>query len=202
MINRRELEREFRKELVVKVAGELFREESFEKVTVEDIARKSQLGKASLYQLFSSKEEILVEVLCQALKDLSFSLQAECQGLKGKEALKKAVELQYDFYYVYNSLFLSMVRRIWDGDLDSDFLQRIREHNEKKNRTLLRILTAVEGEGIVLARRPEDLIPLLEHILRGMALGRRQNRIPVLEDKEAINEIILYGFVREEKSCE
>lgn len=202
MINRRELEREFRKELIVKVAGELFKEESFEKVTVEDIARKSQLGKASLYQIFNSKEEILVEVLCQALRDLCSALRAECTGLQGKKAIEKAIELQYDFYYTYNSLFLSMVRRIWDGDLGGEFLRRIRECSEEKNQVLLQVFTAAEGEGVVLNRKPEELVVLLEHMLRGMALGRKKSGIPVLDDKKAINEVILYGFIREEKKGE
>lgn len=202
MVNRRELEREFRKELIIKVAGELFKEESFEKVTVEDIARKSQLGKASLYQLFNSKEELLVEVLCKGLKDLCARISTECAGLKGITALKKAIELHYDFYDAYNSLFLSMVRKIWDGDLSDDFLMRIRECNEAKNRILLEILRKTEEEGIVLAGEPEDLIVVLENMLRGLALGRKKSGIDILENKSRINELILYGFIREEKKYE
>ena len=57
--SRKEKEEEFRRNLVLNAAEELFAEKGFEGTTVADIARASELAKGSLYQIFENKEEII-----------------------------------------------------------------------------------------------------------------------------------------------
>lgn len=83
MVSRKEREQEFKKGLIAEAARELFAGASFEKVTVEDIARRSQFGKGTIYQYFETKEEILVYVLCQAFDELLAAMRRSLE--KGGE---------------------------------------------------------------------------------------------------------------------
>lgn len=52
-----------KKELIVEAAEEVFARFGFKKSTIEDIASKAHMGKATLYYYFSSKEKIFGEVI-------------------------------------------------------------------------------------------------------------------------------------------
>jgi len=52
-----------KKEAILKVAQNLFARFGLAKTTIEDIARKARMGKASIYYYFKSKEEIFQEVI-------------------------------------------------------------------------------------------------------------------------------------------
>ncbi|MFQ6069822.1 MAG: TetR/AcrR family transcriptional regulator [Candidatus Aminicenantales bacterium] len=52
-----------RRKIIIKAAAELFGRYGFSKTTVEEIARSSRMGKASIYYYFKNKEEIYREVL-------------------------------------------------------------------------------------------------------------------------------------------
>jgi AcrR family transcriptional regulator len=54
---------ETRREEILKAALELFREEGFEKVSVESIAKKVGVAKGSFYNYFKSKEEVFEAVI-------------------------------------------------------------------------------------------------------------------------------------------
>ncbi len=52
-----------RKEFILKVAQGLFNRFGLNKTTIEDIARKARMGKASIYYYFKNKEAIFQEVI-------------------------------------------------------------------------------------------------------------------------------------------
>jgi AcrR family transcriptional regulator len=60
---RQEREREFRVNTILEVANELFNEKGYSATTLEEIADKAELGRATLYYYFKNKEEIYVKVL-------------------------------------------------------------------------------------------------------------------------------------------
>jgi len=64
---RREKEKDNRKKLILKSARALFFKKGFNNVTVDEIAKASELGKGSIYLYFNSKEEIYAQIL---LKDI------------------------------------------------------------------------------------------------------------------------------------
>ena len=52
---RKEREKEQRRELIINAAQELFFFKKFDEITIEEIAKKSQLAKGTLYLYFKSK---------------------------------------------------------------------------------------------------------------------------------------------------
>ena len=70
LLERRGKEKDGRKKLILKSARTLFFKKGFNNVTVDEIAKSSELGKGSIYLYFNSKEEIYAQVLLNDIEDL------------------------------------------------------------------------------------------------------------------------------------
>jgi len=112
---RREREKSDRRSAILNCAKELILELGVERVGMEDIARKAELSKATLYLYFSGKEVLFNEICEEAAKAflMRFSPYWE-SGLTGISALKRFwngyIELFGDsnemvlIFHVYNYL--------------------------------------------------------------------------------------------------
>jgi len=95
---RLEKEREFRRESIIKATEQLLNEKTFESITMDDIAIRSDFAKASIYQYFKSKEELIIEVFAKIL-------EAECQLIEEKclsqtdpsQAMRNFLMLEFKF---------------------------------------------------------------------------------------------------------
>lgn len=67
-MNRRERERLFRKQEIIKAALEIFAKKGYKATTLDEIAEKSEFGKGTIYNYFSSKEEIYTEIITSAIE--------------------------------------------------------------------------------------------------------------------------------------
>jgi len=105
LLERRGKEKDNRKKLILKSARALFFKKGFNKVTVDEIAKSSELGKGSIYLYFNSKEEIYAQIL---LNDIdNFNRQVSVLF----ETESKASDLLTEFSYIYIDFFLN------DGEL-------------------------------------------------------------------------------------
>jgi AcrR family transcriptional regulator len=101
LLERREKEKDNRRKLILKSARTLFFARGFKNVTVDRIAKLSELGKGSIYLYFNSKEEIYAQVL---LNDIDkFHQQAFSLFQKNKAA----VDSLFEFSYFYADFFLN-----------------------------------------------------------------------------------------------
>lgn len=191
MINissRKERESELKKQLIADAAQRLFTRSSFENVTVEEIAREAEFGKGTIYQYFSSKEEILVHVICQGIEHLCNQLEKEC-GLQiaVDTAITRYVELQYLFYHRYSRLFLSMLRRQFDGDLSVELFLRIKERHAVKMKLVTELFRRGQEAGLVMEGDCLELARLMENIIKAFNLGDIERNA----DGDPENDLIL-----------
>lgn len=61
--NRREKEKAWRRELILKSAIEIYTEEGYHATTMEKIAQRAELSRATLYLYFKTKDEIFVNAI-------------------------------------------------------------------------------------------------------------------------------------------
>jgi AcrR family transcriptional regulator len=101
LLERRGKEKDGRRKLILKSARSLFLEKGFNNVTVDEIAKFSELGKGSIYLYFNSKEEIYAQVL---LNDIE-KFNQQTSGLFNKK--KSAADLLVEFSYAYADFFLN-----------------------------------------------------------------------------------------------
>ena len=63
MQTRKEREREFKRSEILDAAIQIFAKKGFKATTLDEIAEKSEFGKGTIYNYFSSKEEIYKEII-------------------------------------------------------------------------------------------------------------------------------------------
>jgi AcrR family transcriptional regulator len=105
LLERRGKEKDNRKKLILKSARTLFFKKGFNNVTVDEIAKSSELGKGSIYLYFNSKEEIYVQILLNDIEDFNQQVSV----LLNKK--KIAADLLIEFSYIYVDFFFN------DGEL-------------------------------------------------------------------------------------
>ena len=66
-MNRKERERLFKKQEILDATIKIFAKKGFKATTLDEIAEKSEFGKGTIYNYFSSKEEIYKEIICTTL---------------------------------------------------------------------------------------------------------------------------------------
>ncbi|NOX64944.1 MAG: TetR/AcrR family transcriptional regulator [Chlorobi bacterium] len=67
-MNRREREKLFRKHEIIKAALQIFAQKGYKATTLDEIAEKSEFGKGTIYNYFSSKEEIYTEIITSVIE--------------------------------------------------------------------------------------------------------------------------------------
>jgi AcrR family transcriptional regulator len=106
LLERRGKEKDSRKKLILKSARTLFFRKGFNNVTVDEIAKSSELGKGSIYLYFNSKEEIYAQILLNDIED--FNQQVSVLLNKKKIAADLLVEfsnIYVDFFFNDGELF-------------------------------------------------------------------------------------------------
>jgi AcrR family transcriptional regulator len=101
LAERRKRERENRKSSILRAARRLFFENGFRTVTIDSIAKKSELSKGSIYLYFKSKEEIYTQIL---LNDID-KFQDHFNDLL--QDAPTAADAIVQFSHIYVELFLN-----------------------------------------------------------------------------------------------
>jgi len=127
-----------RKEQIIQAAKELLSKFGFKKTTMEDIARAARMAKATLYYYFTSKEDILREIIQREGESLRKELEEGVRNANtAKEKLKKYAYTRFHFlrklalYYktinekLYSHIqFIEQERKKFD-EFEMDMLEKI-----------------------------------------------------------------------------
>ncbi|MCZ1265050.1 TetR/AcrR family transcriptional regulator [Paenibacillus tundrae] len=107
---------QFKRQLIVDTAMRIFREKGYFSASMQDIAEACSMAKASIYKVFSSKEDlftgVFVEVhriLFEEARELDRRLRLE--GLPPKEVLRQKIEFQLQ-YMLENYFFTSEFKEL------------------------------------------------------------------------------------------
>ena len=127
-----------RKEQIIQAAKELLSKFGFKKTTMEDIARAARMAKATLYYYFTSKEDILREIIQREGETLRKELEEAVRNANtAKEKLEKYAYTRFHFlrklalYYktinekLYSHIqFIEQERKKFD-EFEMDMLEKI-----------------------------------------------------------------------------
>ncbi|MBU0574815.1 MAG: TetR/AcrR family transcriptional regulator [Proteobacteria bacterium] len=154
---RRKRERENRKNAILKAARKLFFEKGFRQVTVENIARKAEFSKGSIYLYFNSKEEIYSQILLNDIDKFHDRVADILQGpSSASEALIRVAEIYVDFFLNDRELFrilMNFILRIDDMNLPED----MNNHIIKTTNRTISIIEQVFKYGIEKGEFPPDI---------------------------------------------
>lgn len=119
-----------RRDEILQASARIFRRKGFHATSMQDIAEAVQLQKASLYHHIASKQEILLELLDQALDYLIEELERATRGRASAEARLRSAVTTYIKRLTENA-DLAAVLLLEYRSLDPAMLGR---HIEKRDR--------------------------------------------------------------------
>ena len=157
---RKQREREQRCNTIIKAALTVFLKKDVSGTTMEEIAEKAELSKATLYLYFKNKEEIFLNVLILVYKKYAELLEAEANieitSLERVRSMGRAYLKFYREHYNYYRLMNNFNSQI---DIDLSAYEVSQEMSKAKNRIweiVCAPITAGIAEGIFKA----DTVPL------------------------------------------
>jgi AcrR family transcriptional regulator len=154
---RRKRERENRKIAILKAARKLFFEKGFRQVTVENIARKAEFSKGSIYLYFNSKEEIYSQILLNDIDKFHDRVADILQGPSSAyEALIRVAEIYVDFFLNDRELFRMLMNFMLHNN-DMNLPEDINNHIIKTTNRTISIIEQVFKYGIEKGEFPPDI---------------------------------------------
>jgi len=188
---------EFRCAEILGAARKVFSKRSFRDVTVDDIAAAAGVAKATIYQYFSSKQEIYVAALRQGGAEVieRTSRQVEAaEGIRAKLEAFVRVRLYYmeehrEFFALYHSEFGNLA-------LPAGLNREMRSLYRKQLVFLESVLREAVKRGDILPVQVETLATTLYEATRGLMLRRMLgwSETAVEEDVAALVEILWRGI--------
>jgi AcrR family transcriptional regulator len=95
---RQKRERESRRDSIIEATEQLLKEKTFESITIDDIAVKSDFAKASIYQYFKNKDELMSEVFSKALEMECRMIEDQCLSQADPvQAIGNYIKLEFEF---------------------------------------------------------------------------------------------------------
>ncbi len=100
-IKRKQRERDNRINDIIDAAEQLFFSKGYEKTTMDDIVKKAEFSKSTLYSYFESKEEIFLLVHMKGLEKRRLIISAMKKEKTGIDKLRVFGQEYYKFYKKY-----------------------------------------------------------------------------------------------------
>lgn len=188
------------KRKIIISARDIFSQYGFNKTTMSDIAKKTGMGKSSLYYYFKSKEEIFEKVVVYEADILKNELARALEKSKGaKEKLRSYINVRM---IIFNKLS-NYYNAVFSDDLSHfDFIEKVRErYNKEEIDIIQRILNKGIEQGYFRIENTELTAIAIFTAMKGL-------EIPLFWHKVADNtevrlekmlKILFYGIVRNDK---
>jgi len=155
--DRRKREKDQRRSAILNAARKLFFEKGFRYVTVENIARKAELSKGSIYLYFSSKREIYTQIL---LNDIDkFNKKSSLIFQNGKSAAELVMVFAFiyvDFFLNDRELFRIMMTFMLNTE-DMNLAETVNQNIIEVTNNTVKIIETILQQGIEKGEFPSDI---------------------------------------------
>jgi len=142
-------EKAVRRGLILQAARGLFLEKGYESTTMDEIAERSELSKATLYLYFRCKDELHVALLHEALDDLNARLREAASELAPAPVRIRAIGRAYATFYREQPAFGRLLAHFHSSQqrLSSDVVHPCEDRLMEGMRILARALADGLDEG-------------------------------------------------------
>jgi AcrR family transcriptional regulator len=146
-LSRRDREKQTRENEMIQAAEAIFRQKGYENSSMDDIAREAQFTKRTLYQYFTSKDELFFAVLRKGMGKLQSAIEASIQPqANGFEKIQQVYQASYRFYLEYPEIF-KLLNSIGPARKSEADTNENREGYLVANDAMFRGLAAIISEG-------------------------------------------------------
>ncbi|HAY85292.1 MAG TPA: TetR/AcrR family transcriptional regulator [Chloroflexi bacterium] len=141
------------REEILEAAAQIIREKGFHATSMQDIAQAVDLRKASLYHHVNSKQEILVDLLDQALAQLNQQIEAVvAEAIPADQKFRKALRSYLN--YTAENLDLAVVLLLEHRSLEPQYRERHIPHRDRYEAYWLQIIQEGIQAGLFQALDP------------------------------------------------
>jgi TetR/AcrR family fatty acid metabolism transcriptional regulator len=166
-----------KKDLILDAAAAVFAKHGFHDAKMEEIAVEAGVGKGTLYEYFSSKQQLFQELFTKGMENFLGQINAEIATCPGAVNKLKSIAQQH-CHYMFNSRDLTRVTMDGHGQLSEAFRRWICDIQAEKTQLIKQIIE----EGITSGEFRSDLNSLTGAILFTGAMGSIF-RISVFDNK-------------------
>lgn len=185
--------RKGRKDLLLRLAQEIFAKKGFSNATITEIAEAAGVREAAIYNHFKSKEDLLFNIPVPTTEFLIDNLREHLEGLSGAaNKLRKLISHYMDFMenrpdYATIILFeLRFNRRFYESAAYTSF--------KRYNQVVMKILDEGAKEGVFrndvrLSLMRNMIFGAIDHIILSWLLFKRPNSLT--QQVDDLNDLIL-----------
>ncbi len=206
--------KEKKRERMLEVAAELFSKKNYHEVMMDDVARLTDVAKGTVYNYFSSKEELYFSIMSSKLENLNTSLKNKIASeISTIDSLHTYIIHLYMFMMKYQNFFLMYQKEYMNAQNEfcdelrgmsddlksilSDVIYKGKRENQfrdvDESFTVKLVLGSVFGavqRGIESKYAAEKLIEerekLFDFILHGLYSGFNNNKVRPLKNKTIV----------------
>ena len=194
---------EIRKEQILQAAMKIFAHKGFHDATISDVAREAKVSDATIYEYFSSKEELLFSIPGETTRKHKEETESILEFLRGAADKIRCIIHRYFWVFENNPDYASVTMLILKQNRKFLEMPAYRDVQD-----LSRLVLRIIKEGMATGEFRADINPYLvrsailgtiEHlVIRRILLGKPEN---LIDCSEQLADLIIMGIVspKEEK---
>jgi len=188
-MQRKDKELKLRHQIVIEAASELFSLKGYHNTTMDDVAEKAELAKATLYKLCPAKENLYMDVLQNVFEQ--FNLIAENAMKQDKNLKDKLFCYVKDLISHFNTkadFFRLLIKEIDTITLPKAGSEHMMDVHRKLNIILINELKAGIKNKEIRKIDPVKVAGIFNH----MVFGSHLNHFFDFDDEKKINEAVAF----------
>ncbi len=193
---KREIKRERKREKILEAAAELFSKKHYHEVMMDDVAKLISVAKGTVYNYFTSKEELYFTIMHTRMESLLALLKQKIESEQNSiDSLRAFVVHLYMFMMKHRKFFLIYQRETLNGS--NSFCEDLISLEKQMKQMIMQIILRGEKEGIFRKVDEEFAISLIFGSIYGAVqrgINSNLQNESVVKEKEEIFDFVLHGL--------
>ncbi len=193
---KREIKRERKREKILDAAAELFSTKHYHEVMMDDVARLISVAKGTVYNYFTSKEELYFTIMHTRMENLLSILKQKIESEQNSiDSLRAFVIHLYMFMMKHRKFFLIYQRETLNKQ--NSFCEDMISHEKQMKQMIINIISKGEKDKVFRKVDEEFAISLIFGSIYGAVQKGINEKITddkAAKEKEEIFDFVLHGL--------
>jgi uroporphyrinogen-III synthase len=188
--------KEKKREKILEIAAELFSKKNYHEVMMDDVARLTDVAKGTVYNYFSSKEELYFTIMNNKLGHLNSSLKNKIANeISVIDSLHSYTIQLYMFMMKYQNFFLIYQKEYLNAE--NEFCEELRARNDELKSILSNIIYKGKRENQFREIDESFAVQLVLGSIFGAVqrgIENKYNGEKLTEEREKVFDFVLHGL--------
>ena len=193
---KREIKREKKREKILDAAAELFSNKNYHEVMMDDVAKLISVAKGTVYNYFTSKEELYFTIMKTRMESLLTLLKQKIEAEQSSiDSLRAFVVHLYMFMMKNKKFFLIYQRESLNKQ--NSFCEDLLSLEKQMKQMITQIVSSGEKEGVFRKVDEEFAISLILGSVYGAVQRGISNDFPedvIIKEKEDLFDFVLHAL--------